>query len=72
MEPDERSRKGLFMAFQYPMEIPGVSNANFLRAARASAVAGRRGTRRNRVLSAALRENGSAGYSERVHGSLGQ
>src|SRR6478672_5029676 len=34
MEPDERSRRGLFMAFQYPMEIPGVSNANFLRAAR--------------------------------------
>jgi Fe-S cluster assembly ATP-binding protein len=33
MEPDERSRSGLFMAFQYPMEIPGVSNANFLRAA---------------------------------------
>ena len=33
MEPDERSRLGLFMAFQYPMEIPGVSNANFLRAA---------------------------------------
>jgi len=33
MEPDERSQKGLFMAFQYPMEIPGVSNANFLRAA---------------------------------------
>jgi Fe-S cluster assembly ATP-binding protein len=33
MEPDERARKGLFMAFQYPIEIPGVSNANFLRAA---------------------------------------
>ncbi len=31
--PDERSRRGLFLAFQYPMEIPGVSNANFLRAA---------------------------------------
>ncbi len=31
--PDERARKGLFLAFQYPMEIPGVSNANFLRAA---------------------------------------
>ncbi len=30
---DERARKGLFLAFQYPMEIPGVSNANFLRAA---------------------------------------
>jgi Fe-S cluster assembly ATP-binding protein len=33
MEPDERSRAGLFLAFQYPIEIPGVSNANFLRAA---------------------------------------
>ena len=33
MEPDVRSRAGLFLAFQYPMEIPGVSNANFLRAA---------------------------------------
>src|SRR6478609_4363314 len=33
MEPDVRARKGLFLAFQYPMEIPGVSNANFLRAA---------------------------------------
>jgi Fe-S cluster assembly ATP-binding protein len=33
MEPDERARAGIFMAFQYPMEIPGVSNANFLRAA---------------------------------------
>jgi Fe-S cluster assembly ATP-binding protein len=32
-EPDERARKGLFIAFQYPMEIPGVSNANFLRTA---------------------------------------
>jgi Fe-S cluster assembly ATP-binding protein len=33
MEPDERARKGLFMAFQYPSEIPGVTIANFLRAA---------------------------------------
>ena len=33
MEPDEISRAGLFMAFQYPSEIPGVSIANFLRAA---------------------------------------
>jgi Fe-S cluster assembly ATP-binding protein len=33
LEPDVRARKGLFLAFQYPMEIPGVSNANFLRAA---------------------------------------
>ncbi|NCG28480.1 MAG: Fe-S cluster assembly ATPase SufC, partial [Verrucomicrobiales bacterium] len=36
MEVDERSREGLFLAFQYPAEIPGVSNANFLRAARQS------------------------------------
>ena len=33
LQPDERARKGVFLAFQYPMEIPGVSNANFLRAA---------------------------------------
>jgi len=34
MEPDEISRAGLFMAFQYPSEIPGVTIANFIRAAR--------------------------------------
>ena len=33
MAVDARSRTGLFLAFQYPHEIPGVSNANFLRAA---------------------------------------
>ena len=33
MESDERSRAGIFLAFQYPSEIPGVSIANFLRAA---------------------------------------
>jgi len=33
MEVDERSRAGFFLAFQYPIEVPGVSNANFLRAA---------------------------------------
>lgn len=33
LEPDARARKGLFLAFQYPVEIPGVSNANFIRAA---------------------------------------
>lgn len=33
MEVDERSRAGLFLAFQYPAEVPGVSNANFIRAA---------------------------------------
>jgi len=33
MEPDERARAGLFLAFQYPSDIPGVTIANFLRAA---------------------------------------
>jgi Fe-S cluster assembly ATP-binding protein len=33
MPPEERARAGIFLAFQYPVEIPGVSNAYFLRAA---------------------------------------
>ena len=33
MEPEERARDGIFLAFQYPVEIPGVSNANFLKSA---------------------------------------
>ena len=33
MSTDERSRAGIFLAFQYPSEVPGVSNANFIRAA---------------------------------------
>ncbi len=33
MEPEERARAGIFLAFQYPVEIPGVTNAYFLRAA---------------------------------------
>src|SRR2546423_826819 len=32
-EPDERARQGIFLAFQYPVEVPGVSNAQFLRLA---------------------------------------
>ncbi|MBI4280504.1 MAG: Fe-S cluster assembly ATPase SufC [Armatimonadetes bacterium] len=39
MAPDERARKGLFIAFQYPVAIPGVTMASFLR----TAVSGRRG-----------------------------
>ncbi len=34
LEPDERSKAGIFLAFQYPVEIPGVSIANFLRTAK--------------------------------------
>ena len=33
MSPEERAREGIFLAFQYPVEIPGVSNTYFLRAA---------------------------------------
>ena len=33
MNPEERSGKGVFLGFQYPVEIPGVSNVNFLKAA---------------------------------------
>ena len=33
MEPDERAAKGLFLAFQYPLEIPGVATLSFLRSA---------------------------------------
>ncbi len=33
LDPDERAREGVFMAFQYPVEVPGVSNSQFLRLA---------------------------------------
>ena len=33
MEPDERAREGVFLAFQYPVELPGVSMSNFLKQA---------------------------------------
>jgi Fe-S cluster assembly ATP-binding protein len=32
LAPDERAREGVFLAFQYPVEVPGVNNAEFLRA----------------------------------------
>jgi Fe-S cluster assembly ATP-binding protein len=33
LKPEERAREGIFLAFQYPVEIPGVSNANFMKTA---------------------------------------
>jgi Fe-S cluster assembly ATP-binding protein len=33
LDPEERSHLGIFLAFQYPIEIPGVSNEDFLRLA---------------------------------------
>ena len=48
MDPEERAREGVFLAFQYPVEIPGVSNTYFLKAAlnaSASIAASRSSTR---------------------------
>jgi Fe-S cluster assembly ATP-binding protein len=42
MEPDERAAKGVFLAFQYPMEIPGVAGLTFMRTA-ANAIRKKRG-----------------------------
>src|SRR5690606_4332456 len=33
LEPDQRAKEGIFLAFQYPVEIPGVSNMSFLHTA---------------------------------------
>ncbi len=33
MSPEERAREGVFLAFQYPVEIPGVSTINFMKTA---------------------------------------
>jgi Fe-S cluster assembly ATP-binding protein len=42
MTVDERARAGLFLAMQYPVEVPGVSVANFLRTAKTASTARRR------------------------------
>ena len=44
MEPEARAREGVFLAFQYPVEIPGVSNIYFLKAA-TNAIRAHRGQR---------------------------
>src|SRR5579884_2312492 len=43
LDPEERARDGIFLAFQYPVEIPGVSNTYFLKAA-VNAVRAHRGS----------------------------
>src|SRR5690625_311116 len=48
MEVDERARAGLFLAMQYPVEVPGVSVSNFLRTAK-TAVDGKAPALRHRV-----------------------
>ena len=49
MAPDDRARKGLFIAFQYPVSIPGVTMASFLR----TAVSARRGFDKDQLMSLA-------------------
>jgi len=44
-EPEDRARKGIFLAFQYPIEVPGVTNAAFLRQSYNSVVEARGGER---------------------------
>ena len=60
MEPDERARAGLFLAFQYPDGDSGRYDRQFSAGRAASPAARGRGTRRRRLLSATLRENGRA------------
>jgi Fe-S cluster assembly ATP-binding protein len=56
LEPEERAAAGVFLAFQYPVELPGVGNANFLRTA---LNAQRAGARRGRAGRGAVPEAGA-------------
>jgi Fe-S cluster assembly ATP-binding protein len=56
LAPEERARAGLFLAFQYPVEIPGVSNAYFLRRRSTPAQGARRARRSTPLDFLALRE----------------
>ena len=62
IEPEERAAAGLFLAFQYPVEIPGVSNMVFLRTALNAQrkARGRGGAQRRRVPEAGPREGEGA------------
>ena len=66
MAPDERAREGVFLAFQYPVEIPGVNNAYFLKAA-LNAVRKQRGlarARRHGLHDARVKDEGSVDMDE--------
>ena len=68
MEPDERAAKGVFLAFQYPMEIPGVATMTFLRTAlNARAPQARaEGAHDARVPQARARGGGSLGIADEI------
>ena len=72
LEPDERARRGLFMAFQYPSEIPGRHDRQFPPGRRPGAFAGRRRTGGDRLLRAALRENGPSRDGSLFYLAIGQ
>ena len=55
MDPDERAAKGLFLAFQYPLEIPGVATMTFLR----TALNAQRRTRRDRAVHTGIHQEGA-------------
>merc|ERR1711862_307523 len=50
LEPEERSYLGIFLAFQYPVEIPGVTNLNFLEQAYSSKLKAIKEKKRNEIL----------------------
>ena len=58
MSPDERAAKGVFLAFQYPVEIPGVATMTFLRTA---LNAQRKARGESEYLDAGLSEEGARG-----------
>ena len=62
LDPEERAREGLFLAFQYPVEIPGVNSTYFLKAAlqRNPQAQGPAGTRRDGIPHAREGENETA------------
>jgi Fe-S cluster assembly ATP-binding protein len=68
MEPDERAAKGVFLAFQYPMEIPGVATMTFLRTA-LNAVLRKRGEKElttPEFLKRVREEAGSLGIADEI------
>ena len=64
MSPEQRAREGIFLAFQYPVEIPGVSNTYFLAgSAQCRSQASRdRGTGRHGLSHPRAQQNEAAGY----------
>jgi Fe-S cluster assembly ATP-binding protein len=69
LSPEERAREGIFLAFQYPVEIPGVSNLYFLkhRGERRTQAPGRAGARRRGFHDLCQGQDGGAGHGRR-HG----